>query len=58
MSGNHEMVSFQADSAARYLESKQEVKSFPDMIYYLLSVKKAFVDMLKVLQIMFVLGVM
>ena len=51
------MVSFKADSSARYLDSNQEVKSFSDMIYHLLSVKKAVVDLLKVLQIVLVLGV-
>ncbi len=47
------MVSFEAKSAARYLNSKQEVKS---LIYHLLPVKEAFVDLLKVLQIVLALS--
>ena len=38
---NHEMVSFQAKTAALYLETKEEVKSFCEMIYHLLPVEEA-----------------
>ena len=52
------MVSCQAESAAHYsLESKQEVKFLSDVIYHFLPVKKAFVNLLKVLQIVLTLSV-
>ena len=55
---NHEMVSFQAESAARYLKNKHEAKSLSDVMYHLLPrANDAFVNLLKVLQIVLTLGV-
>ena len=53
---NHEMVSFQAEAAARFLQ-KKEVKSLCEVVNHLLPVKEAFIDLLKVLQITLTLGV-
>ena len=54
---HHEMVSFQAESATRYLQKKTRSKSLSDVIYHLLPVKEAFVDLLKILHIVLTLGV-
>ena len=53
---NREMVSFQAEAAARFLQ-KKEVKSLCEVVNHLLPVKEAFIDLLKVLQITLTLGV-
>ena len=52
---NHEMVSFQAEAAALFLQ--KEVKSLCEVINHLLPVKEAFIHLLKVLPITLTLGV-